>query len=71
METNRYGAKNNPGYLRCWDWYGADNVTNPDLGKSASAQVIGTMMQGLEKVLPQAVATSIAIEYGTRNLWRM
>ncbi len=60
------GAKDNPGYLRCKEWYGADNVTNPDLGNSASAQVIGTMMQGLEKVLPQAVATSIAIEYGTK-----
>ena len=62
------GAKDDPGYLRCRDWYGADNVTNPDLGNSASAQVIGTMMQGLEKVLPQAVATSIAIEYGTKPL---
>lgn len=62
------GAKNDPGYLRCKNWYGADKVTNPDLGDSASANVVGTMMQGLEKVLPNAAATSMAIEYGTKPL---
>jgi hypothetical protein len=50
---------------RCYDWYG-ENVTNPTLGTSSSAEISGDNLNGFEAMLPPGVEfTGMALEYGT------
>jgi len=54
-----------PGFARVRDWYG-DQATSPEEGNSTSAVVVGTLSEGLERALPQAAVTGMALEYGTQ-----
>lgn len=53
------------GMERARDWYGPD-ITSPMLGTSRSADVMGDMLTGLERALPQAQVTGMALEFGVR-----
>ena len=46
------------------DWYEGD-VTSPILGNSASIELSGFNVIGMEAALPEARITAIALEYGT------
>ena len=53
------------GLARAMAWYDED-VTSPKLGNSASVELFGFNVMGMEEVLPETVAlTAIALEYGT------
>lgn len=45
-------------------WFG-DDVTDPDAGSSTSAPIRGHLSGAFDDVVPDAAATSIALEYGT------
>ncbi|MFO1081080.1 MAG: M14 family metallopeptidase [Reyranellaceae bacterium] len=53
-----------PSYARTRAWYG-DELTSPESGTSASAVVVGVMVDAFPQELPDAEVTSVAIEYGT------
>jgi len=59
------GAKS--GFDRAMNWYDGE-VTDPSAGTSTSAEVFGTMEQGISQMSPNATHTSVAIEYGTIEL---
>ena len=52
---------------RARDWYGAD-ITSTSLGTSASSDVVGDGLTGLEHALGHAEVTGMALEYGVRPL---
>jgi hypothetical protein len=53
------------GLARAMAWYDED-VTSPALGNSASVELFGFNVMGMEEVLPAGTAfTAIALEYGT------
>ena len=52
---------------RARDWYGAD-ITSTSLGTSASSDVVGDALTGLEHALGHAEVTGMALEYGVRPL---
>ncbi len=54
-----------PGLARARQWYG-DDITSTSLGTSASSDVVGDLLTGLEQALPQAEVTGLALEYGVR-----
>jgi hypothetical protein len=53
------------GLARARDWFG-DDVTSPALGDSASVEIFGFNVMGMEDALPERTAlTAVALEYGT------
>lgn len=52
------------GLARAEAWYGGD-ITSPALGTSSSVELNGVNLMGIERALPHAAVTSIALEYGT------
>ena len=52
------------GLARARDWYDGD-VTSPALGDSASVEICGFNVTGMEEAAPRARLTAIALEYGT------
>jgi hypothetical protein len=46
-------------------WYGAERISIPALGSSASADVAGDSMRGFAEALPTTSFTGMALEYGT------
>ncbi|WP_282606611.1 M14 family metallopeptidase [Pelagibius sp. Alg239-R121] len=51
---------------RAMDWYDED-VTSPLLGTSSSVELHGVNVFGMEKCLPGADLTVVALEYGTQS----
>jgi hypothetical protein len=49
---------------RTYAWYG-ENVTNPTLGTSTSAELCGDNLTAFEAMLPGVEFTGMALEYGT------
>ena len=49
------------------EWFG-DDVTDPDAGTSTSAPLVGTMGDGVARVLTEAKIAFIGLEYGTRDI---
>jgi hypothetical protein len=58
-------SPDSPVMARVADWYG-DDFTCPGLGTSASTEVRGFNVIGMEAAIPQAEVTAIALEYGTQ-----
>lgn len=58
------GANEAAELARARAWYGADVMSYYD-GKSASAEVSGSMVMSIYAECPQAEATSMGLEYGT------
>ncbi|MFQ6017126.1 MAG: M14 family metallopeptidase [Kiloniellaceae bacterium] len=52
------------GLARAAQWYD-DDITSPYLGSSTSVELTGVNLSGIERALPQARMTGIALEYGT------
>ncbi len=48
-------------------WYGGE-LTSPEAGTSASAIVVGVMLDAFPQELPDAKVTTVAIEYGTYSV---
>ncbi len=60
-----FAGANDPAELaRCRAWYGADVMSYYE-GKSASAEVQGSMVMSIYAECPQAEATGMGLEYGT------
>ena len=57
-------AADSAALARAETWYEGD-VTSPELGTSASVELLGFNVLGMEKALPEAELTSIALEFGT------
>jgi hypothetical protein len=53
-------------YKRAAQWYGADEVTSSQDGTSSSAPIVGNCASALVKLLPGAVVTGVALEFGTK-----
>lgn len=53
--------------VRARAWYG-DAITSTSLGTSTSSDVVGDLLTGLERALPGAEVTGMALEYGVRPL---
>ena len=54
-----------PGLARAMAWYD-DDVTSPALGNSASVELFGFNVMGMEQAIPAGAAlTAVALEYGT------
>jgi len=49
---------------RAGQWYN-DDITSPSLGSSSSVELFGVNLTAMEKALPHARMTGIALEYGT------
>ncbi len=60
-------APSTPALARARAWFG-DRITSTQLGNSTSADVKGDILTGLEKRLPRAEFTGLALEYGTLPL---
>ncbi len=58
------------GFARALAWYGED-VTSPKSGSSKSADVKGTLAEGLFDLFPDVNWTGIALEFGTKPLEEM
>ncbi|UYN96810.1 MAG: M14 family metallopeptidase [Enhydrobacter sp.] len=54
-------------YARTRTWYG-DELMSPEAGTSASAVVMGVMIDAFPQELPDAEVTAVAIEYGTYSV---
>ena len=52
---------------RARDWYG-DGITSTALGTSASSDVVGDLISGLEAALLAVEFTNMALEYGVRSV---
>jgi hypothetical protein len=52
---------------RARQWYG-DGITSTALGTSASSDVVGDGLTGLEHALPRIEVTGMALEFGVRSL---
>ena len=52
---------------RARQWYG-DDITSTALGTSASSDVVGDLISGLEASLPAIEFTTMALEYGVRSV---
>jgi hypothetical protein len=55
------------GLERARQWYG-DDITSTSLGTSASSDVVGDGLTGLEHALPRIEITGLALEFGVRSL---
>jgi hypothetical protein len=60
-------ARSKADAARARQWYGAD-VRDLSGGESVSAQVVGSVAQGIEAALPQKELTYVALEFGTRPI---
>jgi Protein of unknown function (DUF2817) len=52
------------GLARAGQWYDND-ITSPMLGTSASVELFGVNLTAMERALPHAQMTGVALEYGT------
>ena len=57
-------AAGSPGLRRTYAWYG-ENVTNPNLGTSSSAELCGDNLSAFDTMLAGIEFTGMALEYGT------
>ncbi len=55
-------------FLRACAWLGANEVTSPDAGTSASAPLVGTDQVGMQQAAKESRVTMVALEYGVRPL---
>ena len=53
---------------RTFEFYGAYELTDPDAGTSTSAPLVGTIGDGVARILEQTTIAFIGLEYGTRDL---
>ena len=60
-------APHSPGLARAREWYG-ERITSPRLGNSASADVRGDILTGVEERYGEIEVTGLALEYGTLSL---
>jgi hypothetical protein len=62
-----FAGSSNVDYERCRQWFG-ESVTNPILGDSVTARVLGTVTEVFAFLPPGIEVGSVALEFGTRPM---